>query len=703
MENTVKIAISSEFLSSFARLPRQIQKKVSELIGKFKSNPGSNGLNLEKIQDATDKNMRSIRIDDTYRGVLLKQNDSEIYLLLWIDHHDEAYEWAKRKRCEINKRTGSIQVYDVVRSDDNDADIVVSSDIKGIFDDISDNDLLKLGVPESMCAYLRTLKTEEKFYAHQKAFPVDVIEPLSWLAEGLDVSEVISAYAENISDKISDDLSDALEDPINLQSFVVVDGEEELKRIMAEPLEKWRIFLHPTQRKIVNKNYSGPARILGGAGTGKTVVAMHRAKFLASVLRNDEKILFTTFTSNLAADIKENLKKICSIDELRKIDVINFDAWVVQYLREHGYTYKIAYNNDIHNLINEAVVMSNNGLDLPVSFYEEEWLKVVAANEAFDIESYIKAPRTGRGTRLDRKKRMLVWKVFDNFLKLMKRESIRDINYAMYECKQILNSNMTENSLYRHIVIDEGQDFSSAAYSLIRSIAGVERDNDIFIVGDAHQRIYRNTANLSRCGINVRGRSRKLKINYRTTDEIHKYAFAVLNGIAFDDLDGQLDDINQCKSLVHGNKPVIESYKDIGQEIDNIYEKIKILLESGATLNEICITARTHKLVDIYLGQLMRRGLRCYEIKSNSTDNRSVDGIRIATMHRVKGLEFKYVFVASACDEIIPLKTAINHTDPATEQDTLTSERCLLYVSLSRAQKQVFISGYGKMSPFIVK
>ena len=702
MDNTIRIAISADFLSSFASLPRQVQKKVTEFIGKFKSNPKSPGINIEKIHDGTDKNMRSIRIDDTYRGILLKQEEADVYLLLWVDHHDEAYQWAKRKRCEINKRTGSIQIYDVVRGDTIAENTADSGDIKGVFDNISDDDLLKLGVPESFCDYLRTLKTEEAFYAHQDAFPKDVIEPLSWIADGTEIDEVIRAYAENISDNISGNLSDALEDPINLQSFVVVEGEEELKRIMAEPLEKWRIFLHPTQRKIVNKNYSGPARILGGAGTGKTVVAMHRARFLASKLGNDEKILFTTFTSNLAADIKENLKKICQVEELRKIEVVNFDSWVVQYLREHGYTYKIAYNNEIHSLMDEAVVMSNNGLDLPTSFYEEEWLKVVTANEAFDLEGYIKAPRTGRGTRLDRKKRMLVWNVFDNLLKLMKRESVRDVNYAMYECKQIMNSNTAENALYRHIVIDEGQDFSSAAYSLIRSIAGTERDNDIFIVGDAHQRIYRNTANLSRCGINIRGRSRKLKINYRTTDEIHKYAFAVLKGITFDDLDGHPDDVDQCKSLVHGSKPVIQSYKDIGQEIDNIYDKILQLLKSDVSLSDICITARTHKLVDIYISQFTRKGLHCFELKSNSTDNRSIDGLRIATMHRVKGLEFKYVFVASACDEIIPLKSAINHTDSATEQDTMTSERCLLYVALSRAQKQAYITCYGKQSGFLV-
>ena len=335
----------------------------------------------------------------------------------------------------------------------------------------------------------------------------------------------------------------------------------------------------------------------------------------------------------------------------------------------------------------EAVISANNGLDLSLNFYEEEWLRVVTAQEAFIAELYIKAARIGRGTRLDRKKRILVWKVFDNFITIMKRENVREINFAMYECKQYLERNPNSVEEYKHIIVDEGQDFSSSAYSLIRYIAGSEHQNDIFIVGDAHQRIYRNTAILSKCGINIKGRSRKLKINYRTTDEIHKYAFAILNRISFDDLDGGIDDINKCKSLTHGYVPVVQNFKDIGQEIHFICNEIQQLISNDVSINDICITARTHKLVDTYINLLTKNGIRCFEIKNTNSDNRSIAGVRIATMHRVKGLEFKYMFIASCCEDIVPLKSAINHTDSVTEQDTLVSEKCLLYVALSRAQK----------------
>ena len=179
---------------------------------------------------------------------------------------------------------------------------------------------------------------------------------------------------------------------------------------MAEPLEKWRVFLHPSQRKVVQKNFSGPARVLGGAGTGKTVVAMHRAKYLASKLGDKDRILFTTFTANLANDIKENLRKICSVEEMRRIEVINFDALVSQYLREQGFSAVVKYGEDIQKLWSEAVAEASENLDFDVDFFEEEWNRVAIANEALTVEKYVKAPRVGRGTRLDRKKRLAIAK-----------------------------------------------------------------------------------------------------------------------------------------------------------------------------------------------------------------------------------------------------------------------------------------------------
>lgn len=253
------------------------------------------------------------------------------------------------------------------------------------------------------------------------------------------------------------------------------------------------------------------------------------------------------------------------------------------------------------------------------------------------------------------------------------------------------------------MIVDEGQDLSSNAFRLLRFIAGDEHENDIFIVGDAHQRIYKNKAVLSRCGINIRGRSSVLRINYRTTEEIKKAAFALLNGIAFDDLDNayDADTGDKCQSLTHGEAPEVLALANANEEFETILAKVKGLIDNGVSAKNICIVARTHKLLDDYIAHFTASGIRCYEIKGNKADDRGLEGIRVATMHRVKELEFQYVFIVAANNRIIPLASAIDHTDSVSEQETMTAEKCLLYVALTRAQKGAYISGYGKMSEFL--
>ncbi|MCC8046584.1 MAG: UvrD-helicase domain-containing protein [Clostridiales bacterium] len=700
MTETTKVAISSDFLTAFARLPRNVQGRVTEFLNKFRNDPASPGLHYEKLSQGIDKKIYSARIDDTYRAIVVRQQESGVYLLLWVDHHDEAYAWAARKRCEVNPKTGAIQIYDVQTIDEKTVDDAEESVKLSLFIKVSDEELLKLGLPEVQLKYVRGMTEKSEFYAAEGSIPHDAYEYLSWIVEGFEVNEVLEMAAEEMAEAAGDDLGTALDTPSTLKSFVVVEGEDELRRIMAEPLEKWRVFLHPTQRKIVKKNYSGSARVLGSAGTGKTVVAMHRAKQLAASLQDRERILFTTFTANLAADIRENLKKICSTEELRRIEVIHLDAWVSQFLREANFSAQIGYDEEIDPLWEKAVLAANIDLPYDEGFYKEEWNRIVIPQEMLTLEKYVRATRNGRGTRLDRKKRILVWKVFENYHNLMKENQIRDINTAMYECSKLLGT-MARRPKYAHIIVDEGQDFSDNAYKLLRALAGEEHENDLFIVGDSHQRIYRNHPTLSKCGINVRGRSSILKINYRTTEEIRTHAFALLNGISFDDLDEGFDPGDKCQSLTHGEKPVIKEFSDAREEFEFIAAEVDRLKGSGVALTDICIVARTKKLVDDYIAQFTKAGVRSYAIKRNKVDDRSFEGLRVATMHRVKGLEFKYVFIAAVNNRIIPLSSAVNKTDAVSEAESLVSEKCLLYVAMTRAQKGVYITSYGRKSEFL--
>lgn len=694
MTDQAKVAISSDFLTAFSQLPKGIQGKVTDFVNKFRNNPNSPGINYEKISKGVDQKIFSVRIDDAYRGIVVREPGTGVYLLLWVDHHDEAYAWAAKKRCEVNQKTGAIQIFDVQTK------VEIGDIVNSLFKDVSNDQLLELGVPDQQLDYVRSFANAEDFFNASDSMPRDAFEYLSWIVEGIPVNEVLELAKEERGDKESSKtISEALQVPLSLKSFVVVDGEDELRRIMAEPLEKWRVFLHPAQRKIVNRNYAGPVRVLGGAGTGKTVVAMHRAKYLASRLTGKEKILFTTFTANLAADIRENLRKICTVDELRRIEVIHLDAWVNQFFRDSEFTAEISYDN-IQDVWEKAILLANVDLPFDAKFYEEEWNQVVISQEALSLETYVKASRNGRGVRLNRKQRMLVWKVMETYQNLMKENQIRDINMAMYESRKLLET-YGNRPRYAHVIVDEAQDFSDNAYQLLRTLAGEEHANDMFIVGDSHQRIYRNKPTLSRCGINVKGRSSILKINYRTTEEIRRYAFALLNNVTFDDLDLGNDAGDHCQSLTHGTRPEVKHFTDASLEFSYILQEIQKLSEAGVSLSNICLVARTKKLLNDYIDQFAKANVKTYVIKRNKTEDRSVDGIRVATMHRVKGLEFQYVFVAAANHRIIPLASAIDKTDAISEAEAITAEKCLLYVALTRAQKGAYITSYGKKSELI--
>lgn len=716
----VRVAISTDFLTAFAAIPRRQQNKVASFINKFRNNPTSSGINYEKVVNAFDPSIRSVRIDDTYRGIVSKPKNSNVYLLLWVDHHDDAYKWAIRKKCMVNAQTGSIQVFDVEESTqplqptdnaiENKVEVVQPQSleqVEPIFRDISDEILIKVGVPEETLATVRKITSIANLDENINLLPADAYEALYFLAEGYSIEEVLEEFTKKDEDVVdTEDFVAALNNVNTQQKFLVLDdedGQDELKEILAAPLEKWRVFLHPTQRKIVGKNFNGPTRVLGGAGTGKTVVAMHRAKWLAeNVLnKNNEKILFTTFTRNLAEDIKSNLRKICPPEVMKRIDVVNIDAWVIDFLKKHNYNYKVIYGKELDNIWSKALTIASSEVQVPDDFYKEEWEKVVIPNDITTKSEYLKVARLGRGIRLDRKARMLVWNVFEEFKNLMNESGVRDADTAMMEARLLLE-NYGNILPYKSVIVDESQDLGTQAFKLIRQIAGEEHKNDIFIVGDTHQRIYSNKVVLSKCGINIRGRSHRLKINYRTTEETRTWAFNLLNGIKFDDLDIGTEDNKGYKSLVHGPSPEVVNFNNIEEEVDYIAKRIKELEEQGVDLNNICLVARTDRHLDMYREFLRDRMIKTYKIHRKEAEDRQNKCIRVATMHRIKGLEFDYVFLVGINDGVMPLRSAIDSaSDNVIKNQRIISERSLLYVAATRAKKAVYVSSYGRISEFL--
>lgn len=691
------VALGSDFLSAYSRIPKKQQGKVREFIKKFKLNPKSSGINYERIHDSHDSHIWSVRIDQAYRGIVHRPDGGSTYILLWVDHHDDAYAWARRRRVVIHPETGSLQVLDIQASETAGESASVAEELC-LFRKLKDRHLRQFGVPEILLQKVRSIVSEEELEEMSAVLPEEALECLQLFNAGFDLEEILSEIAGD-ADIDTDDFSTALERDGSKRSFWVVDDELELAEMLAAPLEKWRVFLHPSQRRLVERDWNGPVRVLGGAGTGKTVVAMHRAKWLAenAFTNPHDRILFTTFTRNLAGDIRENLKKITPGDVMKRIEVVNLDEWVWSFLKRNGYDYRMAVGRLTKDLWEKALSLSPEGYQ--ESFFREEWERVVQPQGIDTLREYLKCSRTGRGTRLTRRHRREIWQVFEEYRRLLDEAGFREPVDAMRDVRHILESKPGILP-YRAVVVDEAQDMGPQEFLLIRQIVP-EAGNDIFIVGDAHQRIYGKRVVLSRASINIRGRGRKLRINYRTTEENRNWALRLLSGLSFDDLDGGIDVQKGYRSLVHGVAPEIHAFESFAEEIEFIVSRLVPMLASPGQMSSVCIAARTNSLLKQYADELASLGIATCFVRPDKEEDRSSPGVRLATMHRVKGLEFDTMIVAAVNDGVMPLTKALSGSDTVTLKEQEKSERVLLYVAVTRARKQVLITGHGTICKWI--
>ncbi|MDR2302714.1 MAG: UvrD-helicase domain-containing protein [Deltaproteobacteria bacterium] len=707
-------------------MPEGVQEKTSFLLQKIINNPHSHGVRLKKIPGAADEKIRLVKIDQDYECVIVLDEESGVFAFLWIDLHDRALVWAAGRKFAANPRTGIFQVFKkpevphyrppINQGLTNQANPSIltryvpapaNDPEAGLLDRVGDKDLLSLGLPEELLPLVRSLKTKEDLCLVGPDLPVDSFEILKCLADDCPVEQALRIFGDLFPNEDqggqtpkSGEITASLKNASGLSNFAVIGGNAELLRIIDAPLEKWRVFLHSAQRKLVSKTFDGPFRVLGGAGTGKTVVAMHRAKWLASQCLGHEKILFTTFTRNLANDIKHNLSKICSPEEMKRIEVCNFDLWVNKYMNHRQYDLRVVYGHDLTELWDKAISLASETNEFDRTFYEQEWNKVVTVQRAFTKKRYLAASRLGRGTPVDRKKRILIWKVFKEFINQMWVTKKRDINMAICECS-VISEKVSKFPLYKSIVIDEAQDFGLNELAFLRKIAGPERPNDLFIVGDAHQRIYDKRAVLSKCGIDVTGRDGYLCLNYRTTEQIREVSLRLLKDTHTDDLDDGRDAKYRCQSLTSGDGPIIKRFESRAREADFIVSEIKKLQRSKVELKSLCLVARTNALLNDYRARLQDAGLPVYDLKLEDFDDQSQDGVRLGTLHRVKGLEFRVVFIAAVNDKILPLTAAITKGDAVHRQERLTAEKRLLYVAMTRAQKAVYLTSHGQPSPFL--
>lgn len=713
-----KVALSQDFLLNLSKLPSSMQTKVMRWAVKFQADPASPGINYEKIHAAADPGMRSVRIEGDWRGIVFKPDQGDVYVLLHVSKHDEAYRWAERRKLTINPVTGAMQMVFVTEENASNLspqppDSPASSDaasegapasepqLQPISTGVTDHELMGLGVPADMLKRVKTLRTEAELDALQVALPVEAYEALFLLAAGETASQILSDRETRVDRRVDvGDFAAAIDTPESRSRFVVVD-DDALIAIMNAPLAQWRVFLHPSQQKLASGRRSGPVRVLGGAGTGKTVVAMHRAKWLAEhATPVGKKVLFTTFTKNLATDIENNLRTMCGAEVMARIEVRNLDAWVHGFMRSRKLEQRIVYNRNEEGAKQAwqmALSLKDSGLELTDAFYEQELEQVVLAQGVQTRDEYRAARRVGRGVTLSRGKRDAIWPVFEEYRAQLAIRKLKEVDDAYADVAALIAQERDPGEseqpdrrglekplpTYSAVVVDETQDFGPQALRLIRAMIE-PGDNDLFFVGDGHQRIYsRNKAAMSKCGIDIRGRSKKLYLNYRTTDEIRRQAVALLEACEVDDLDGGHDESKRYKSLSHGPAPQVLEYGSLEDVIDVVLKKVEQpdvdpMVNSAES---ICVITPTKRQRDA-IAYAVQRNDRSIKIIDESQNAGVAEGvIYLATMHRAKGLEFDRVIVVSPKSYLGDVRET-------------SSQRRLLYVAISRAKRDACLLLY---------
>jgi superfamily I DNA/RNA helicase len=700
------LVFAKDFLDDFAKLQPPVRQKVRELPDKFEDAVHT-GVHLEKLTAARDDRVRTVRVDQFWRGVVVRLGEAR-YALLRVLPHDDAIDWAGRQRFGVNPVTGLVEILDVpaVEQKVGAMTAAVPAEASRLFADLRDRDFAAVGIDEELVPLLRRIVDDAELYAIANYLPDAQSDAVLLLADGRSVEEVWSELAQDyeLTEQPVDtrDLDTALRRPGTKSSFVVTTSDAELVDLLSGDFEAWRTFLHPTQRAVAyRETFNGPAKLTGGAGTGKTVVALHRAKYLAGQLigRNDpsRRILFATYTNSLADNLDRTLRSFCTAEEYRRIHVSTVDSFARQTLSAARSRVRPVQSDTLRQLTDEAALVV--GLDefgLDGRFLLAEWEQVVLARRLSTLAEYGMSPRPGRGTPLARSTRKRVWSALEYLVAELERRGQGTFLQMADEAAALLSAR--PSAPYAHVIVDEAQDLHPAQWRLLRA-AVAPGPNDLFMVGDAHQRIYDHRVSLLSIGIDTRGRSRRLKINYRTSQQILGWTLGILTGEDIDDLDGNIESETGYRSAFDGPVPTIQRFTTPAEEAEFVAAQIQEWLEEGVAPGSIGVAARTRRDLRAVEEAMADADIRWSEI---GTDSRK-PGVRTGTMHSCKGLEFARLVVIAANADNLPLPVAVTPAAEDQKQHALDvlRERCLLFVASTRARDELLVTSSGTPSPLL--
>ena len=798
------ISISDSFLKT---IPHEYAGQVGTTVNALRANPESPGLHVEQIQGAKDGRVRSIRVNRQFRLLAFRLNSAgqDHWLLEGIYDHDDAYRRARVTYLRVNPVSGTTEIRtdeDSIRpggggySEDEvkrraaalaaeqlaeqqarEAERRAAEAAESATSDPEDQaprtsvDPTPPPPPDDTPAFSTTVTelievlgidadiaeraagaNESELLEIAAAAPSWQGEALLDLATGMPLEEVRAAYHTGTTGgsavgtpSETEDLVHSLQDPGSRSTFHLLEDDAALEKILAsKDFAEWRVFLHPEQRTYVEVNTRGPYRLTGGAGTGKTVVLVHRAVRLVNDAlaqgKDAPRVVLTTFTRNLADSLDEQVRSLDAdvprADALGKpgIHVSGVDRMthgIVNSARglEVTMTEVLGWGSstpkysraarDWHEAVSAAhasgKIRDAEQAHASATFLEDEYREVILPHRVTDEAGYLRVARGGRGTRLGRVQRREVWAAVAAYREAGSRSGALDWDETSAVAAAVLDRDAEETGqrLADHVLVDEGQDLRPTQWQFLRALVA-DGPDDMFVAEDSHQRIYSNPVKLGRYGINIRGRSRRLKLNYRTTAQNLGFALSVLQGGDFDiaAMEDEIDapevqhggDKGRFRSARSGPEVTFVPGTDLNDEIEQVaallHEWIDEVGSNGGDASTIGLLTRWNKTRDTLVRALDDRGIAVSSVDRNATYRR---GTPLAmTFHRAKGMEFTHV-VLFGVDAEAAYDPGRNAYDEQTRESAELLERSLLYVGATRARDRLAVAWSGERSRYIAR
>lgn len=685
----MEFRIASSFTDSLAKLTTQEQKAAKTTVFDLQVNPTSPGLQFHRVEHAKDVNFWSVWVSSDLRLIIHKTGNS--LLLCYVNHHDAAYDWAQRRKLETHPKTGAAQlveireiVKDIIIPRYVEAE-AVAEPLPALLADVPEEELLGYGVPPSWLADVFEA-TEDTILEVADHLPEEAAEAILDLAVGVKPQVAVPVEAD----------ADPFDHPDAQRRFRVMTNLEELERALEYPWEKWTVFLHPSQRQWVEREYNGPARVSGSAGTGKTIVALHRAVYLAQE-HEDARVLLTTFSESLANALRTKLRRLIGNQPrlAERLEVHSMDAIGRRLYELNIEKPRIASREDIRTALEEASSASESHR-FSQRFLLTEWEQVVDAWQLKSWEEYRDVLRLGRKTRLPETHRTVLWSIFARVHESLSRQGIVTQSAIFHRLGEALSGH--KHPSFDFVIVDEAQDITVSQLRFLAAI-GADRPNALFFAGDLGQRIFQQPFSWKALGIDVRGRSRTLRVNYRTSHQIRTQADRLLD-LEIADVDGNVESRKGTVSVFNGPSPKIVVADSVEQEAQAVSQWLRERIQEGLSPHEIGIFVRSQEELERAKSAVKEAGLP-FKILDEHIETTHANA-SISTMHFAKGLEFRAVAVMACDDEIIPSQERIETVaDDADLEEVYNTERHLLYVACTRARDHLLVTSVEPASEFL--